>query len=116
MALGDCTGYVDDDVSEWGRAHAIAPHIPTVLNRVLHTLWDAKRHILFSAKLVLAELRSHEVGRHLIFWLIICGVNALVFLTWTRKPAETQWGWSVCHQNFTEGVNGRPRTPGTELS
>jgi hypothetical protein len=48
VALGDCTGYVEDKVSECGRAHAIARQIRTVSNRFLHTLWDARKQILFS--------------------------------------------------------------------
>jgi hypothetical protein len=36
-----------DNVSEWGRAHAIARQIRIVSNLLLHTLWDARKQILF---------------------------------------------------------------------
>jgi hypothetical protein len=65
VALGDCTGYVENKVSELGRAHAIARQIRAVSNR-FYTLCGMQEITCCSqTKFLLVELRSHEEGRHL---------------------------------------------------
>jgi hypothetical protein len=65
VPLSDCTAYVEDKLSAWGRVYAIARQIHTVSNRFLHTLWDARKHILYPDLVFTCGAQKPRNGQHL---------------------------------------------------